>query len=96
LCGDKGMEVPSPTFTLLQTYDSKLGVLWHFDLYRLCDPDEIYEIGWEEALGRDDGVVLVEWPERLGDLMPGGAFEIYISGVEGAPESRVIEVFRDE
>lgn len=57
-------EVPSPTFTLVQYYDAE-PPLAHFDLYRLDRPEEVREIGLVEAL--DDGVVLVEWPERLGE-----------------------------
>ena len=61
-------EVPSPTFTLVQTYPSPAGPIWHFDLYRLKDPDEIWELGFEDALV--DGVLLIEWPDRLGSLAP--------------------------
>src|SRR5476651_1643231 len=50
LADDSSLEVPSPTFTLVQTYDTPRGTVWHFDLYRLEEPEEIYEIGWEEAL----------------------------------------------
>lgn len=67
LMGDN-IDVPSPTFTLVQTYESDKGLIWHFDLYRLENAEEIYEIGWEEALS--DGILLIEWPERLGGLMP--------------------------
>ena len=56
-------DVPSPTFTLVQFYESTPPVA-HFDLYRLEDPEEIEEIGLHEAI--DDGVTLIEWPERLG------------------------------
>jgi len=57
-------DVPSPTFTLVQFYPSDPPIA-HFDLYRLSRPDEAVEIGLDEAL--DDGAVVIEWPERLGD-----------------------------
>ncbi|MEM6811239.1 MAG: tRNA (adenosine(37)-N6)-threonylcarbamoyltransferase complex ATPase subunit type 1 TsaE [Pseudomonadota bacterium] len=68
--------VPSPTFTLVQQYESQLGNLWHFDLYRIEDPEEIYEIGWEDIAGQELSVV--EWPERLGFLMPKRYIEVII------------------
>jgi tRNA threonylcarbamoyladenosine biosynthesis protein TsaE len=61
-------EVPSPTFTLVQTYEAAIGTLWHFDLYRLTAAEEALELGLEEALS--GGVVLIEWPERLGAMLP--------------------------
>lgn len=70
-------EVPSPTFSLVQCYDRAPFRLWHFDLYRLESPKEAYEIGLEEAL--NDGVILIEWPERLGGLLPDSALWIDIS-----------------
>lgn len=63
LMQNAGLDVPSPTFSLVQLYQTPDFPLWHFDLYRLEDPDEIYEIGWEEALS--DGIALIEWPERM-------------------------------
>ena len=61
-------DVPSPTFTLVQTYASARGTIWHFDLFRLGQPQEALELGIEEALA--EGIVLLEWPERLGALLP--------------------------
>ena len=57
-------DVPSPTFTLVQFYESDPPVA-HFDLYRLTRPEEAFEIGLDEAL--DEGCAVIEWPERLGD-----------------------------
>lgn len=90
LCNSHMLEVPSPTFTLLQTYDGVDFPIWHFDLYRLEHPDEIYEIGWEEALS--EGVLLVEWPERLGYLEPPEAINVKFSQGEDGPSSRIIEI----
>ena len=56
------MEVPSPSFTLVQIYDTKIGPVFHYDLWRLDGPDALAELDWEEAL---DAIVLVEWPDRL-------------------------------
>lgn len=75
LAGDPYLDVPSPTFTLVQTYDLPLPVS-HFDLYRLGDPSELEELGLDEAL--DDGVALVEWPERAGDQLPDNVIHIEI------------------
>ena len=66
--GDPDLIVPSPTFTLVEVYETAAGTYWHFDLYRLDAPEQIFELGWEEALA--EGIVLIEWPERLGDLLP--------------------------
>ncbi|MEX3017654.1 tRNA (adenosine(37)-N6)-threonylcarbamoyltransferase complex ATPase subunit type 1 TsaE [Gymnodinialimonas hymeniacidonis] len=60
--------VPSPTFTLVQTYATKRGDIWHADLYRLSDPQELDELGLDEAFGTD--LCLIEWPDRLAPDWP--------------------------
>lgn len=73
IAGDPDLEVPSPTFTLVQSYDLRLPV-HHLDLYRLSDADEVEELGVDELAAT--GVVLVEWPERAGDRLPGTSVTI--------------------
>jgi tRNA threonylcarbamoyladenosine biosynthesis protein TsaE len=65
--------VPSPTFTLVQSYDADVA-LWHADLYRLTHPDEVMELGLDEAL--ETGVCLIEWPDRLGRYAPPDALRL--------------------
>ncbi len=70
-------EVPSPTFTLVQTYELGALEVAHFDLYRIGSPEEAGELGLDEAQAR--GMVLVEWPERLGDHLPRDRLDIALS-----------------
>ena len=75
-------EIPSPTFSLVQTYETDGGSLaprsiWHFDLYRLEGERDLYELGIEEAF--DVGITLIEWPDRLGNLTPPDRLEIKIT-----------------
>jgi len=75
LCGD--MEVPSPTYTIVQTYDAREFEIWHCDLYRLDRPEDIYELGLLDAM--DEAVCLIEWPDRMGKLLPATALRLNIS-----------------
>lgn len=74
-------EVPSPTFTIVQTYDAgespDLLEIWHVDLYRLSDPEEAGELGIEDAFA--DAVVLIEWPDRVPGLVPAKRLEIHFA-----------------
>jgi len=82
-------EVPSPTFTLVQSYETPAGRIHHFDLYRIRSPDELTEIGWDEALA--DGIVLVEWPDRAGTLLPVHRLDIALSfGVSSETRQAVL------
>jgi tRNA threonylcarbamoyladenosine biosynthesis protein TsaE len=83
---DQNLEIPSPTFTLLQTYDTPIGPIAHYDLWRLTDHRAMAELGWDEALA---GIVLAEWPDRLGPLTPEDALHIAISLI---PEGREISL----
>ena len=90
LAGDPDLEVPSPTFTLVQAYEGSLPVL-HFDLYRLESPDELEELGLEDGL--ESGAVLVEWPERAGELLPERAITVEIGT---AASGRSVRISGDE
>ena len=70
----KAEEVPSPTFTLVQLYEAGPDTIYHFDLYRLSKSEEAYELGIEEAFV--SGISLIEWPEKLGSLIPSDRLEI--------------------
>jgi tRNA threonylcarbamoyladenosine biosynthesis protein TsaE len=74
---ERVIEVPSPTFTLVQTYELPNGPVWHFDLYRLDRPDDAIELGIDEAF--TDAISLIEWPERLGALLPADRLDVRLS-----------------
>ena len=75
-CADPAMEVPSPTYTLVQTYDAPGLTLHHYDLWRLDGPESLAELGWDDARS---GVVLVEWPDRLGACTPKAALHVTLA-----------------
>ncbi|MFC3613384.1 tRNA (adenosine(37)-N6)-threonylcarbamoyltransferase complex ATPase subunit type 1 TsaE [Lutimaribacter marinistellae] len=68
---DTPEDVPSPTFTLVQTYETSEGEIWHCDLYRLTAPEEIEELGLIDAF--ESAICVIEWPDRLGPLAPASA-----------------------
>lgn len=72
-------DVPSPTFTLVQSYFVHPGELWHADLYRLSGPDEVEELGLTDAFAH--AICLVEWPDRLGDLAPANALTLHFDTI---------------
>lgn len=89
-------EIPSPTFTLVQTYPAEIPSpggaaqsieLWHFDLYRLTTPDQAYDLAIEEAF--QEGISLIEWPDRLGYLLPRQRLDIHL---ENAGEGRQLRL----
>jgi tRNA threonylcarbamoyladenosine biosynthesis protein TsaE len=84
---DPALDVPSPSFTLVQTYDTRHGKVHHFDLWRLTGPSGLAELGWDDA--RDD-IVLVEWPDRLGALTPPGALSLAFELTDG--DARIVRV----
>jgi tRNA threonylcarbamoyladenosine biosynthesis protein TsaE len=77
------IDVPSPTFTLVQTYDTPGLPVWHFDLYRLDTPGEARELGLAEAV---DGLALIEWPERLGSHLPQTRLDV---ALDFSPDGRI-------
>lgn len=80
LAGDAGLEVPSPSYTLVQQYELGRFTVHHFDLWRLDGPAALPELGWDEAR---DGVVIVEWPDRLGPYRPHDALSVVLALGEG-------------
>lgn len=74
--GNSAEPVPSPTFTLVQTYDTSDVELWHADLYRLSDPGEVQELGLDNALNH--AICLIEWPDRLAPDWPEHAVLLHL------------------
>ena len=87
LAGDTTLEVPSPTYTLVQVYDTALGPVHHYDLYRLEDPAECAGLGVEDAFGRE--LAIVEWPERLGVYAPPDPIQVELASAGEEEDARL-------
>jgi tRNA threonylcarbamoyladenosine biosynthesis protein TsaE len=88
----KDEEIPSPTFTLVQTYSAHRHLrapIYHFDLFRLCTPDEAIELGIEDAFSV--GITLIEWPDRIGSYLPDEHLDVILDDNVGA-DSRTLSV----
>lgn len=79
-------EVPSPTYTLVQTYEAGPLTIYHFDLYRLENPDEVRELGWDEAAS---GLALIEWPLKAGDHLPAWRLDLTLEQTAGGRTARL-------
>jgi tRNA threonylcarbamoyladenosine biosynthesis protein TsaE len=90
--GSETLEVPSPSFTLVQIYDTDIGPVFHYDLWRLDGPDSLTELDWEDAL---DAIVLVEWPDRLGPLRPPDALTITLRMGDGEAREATLTGWED-
>jgi len=86
--------IPSPTFNLMFRYKTSREVqVVHMDLYRLSDPDELWELGWQD-LGDEGELVLVEWPDRAAGFLPEHRWEITLGSVPGDRQTRTVTVSR--
>lgn len=86
-------DVPSPTFTLVQVYDLPQCELWHADLYRLSDPDQVVELGLLDAF--ETAICIIEWPDRLDDLAPADALIVRLSDPEKSDTRNITFEWQD-
>ncbi|MGB1161072.1 MAG: tRNA (adenosine(37)-N6)-threonylcarbamoyltransferase complex ATPase subunit type 1 TsaE [Alphaproteobacteria bacterium] len=86
--------VASPTFTFSQIYTGETLTITHFDLYRMGEPEEVYDLGWDDALA--EGATLVEWPDRLDSLQPVHGLRVLIEPDADLETGRHIRLFGDE
>ena len=82
-----GTPAPSPTFTFVETYEAPSLVIWHYDLYRLEKPEDIWELGLEEAL--EGGLLIIEWPERAQAIIPTNALSMTLK-IDGSQRTALI------
>ena len=91
MCAGYGvaLAVTSPTFAIVHRYEAPRSPVYHLDLYRLDRPSELVNIGWDEIV-MSHALVIVEWPERAGDLMPADHVPINLEHVQGDSERRIL------
>jgi tRNA threonylcarbamoyladenosine biosynthesis protein TsaE len=89
---DPVLEVPSPSYTLVQSYETPIGLIHHYDLWRLDQANDVIELDWDGA--RAD-IVVVEWPDRLGDLRPDNALSITMALGDGEARSAILTGWPD-
>jgi tRNA threonylcarbamoyladenosine biosynthesis protein TsaE len=81
--------VTSPTFTLVHQYDAPRSPVYHVDLYRLADPRDLTNLGWDDLLA-EEALVLIEWPEHAGDRIPHVHLPISLQHIPGEPDRRLL------
>lgn len=89
---DAAEDAPSPTYTLVQVYDTDAGPIWHVDLYRLGGAEEIEELGLLEAMA--DALLVVEWPDRMGELLPARRIDIALEIPQNEAGRHALIAFR--
>jgi len=88
-----GGYITSPTFTIVNEYKGRLP-LYHFDVYRIANPDEMFETGFDEYIG-GDGIVVIEWADQIRDILPPERIEVYLergSNAGTAVDDRIITI----
>jgi tRNA threonylcarbamoyladenosine biosynthesis protein TsaE len=91
ICAGYGVtdEVTSPTFAIVHEYTAPKSPVYHLDLYRLEGPAQLQNVGWDDIMGAD-ALVLVEWPDRAGELLPGDHLPVQLRHVEHSPDRRIL------
>ncbi len=93
ICRGLGVDEPvtSPTFALVHEYEGVRSTVYHLDLYRLRDPRDLLQLGWDEIVSAP-AIVIVEWPERAEGFVPDDALRLQLAHVAGEPEYRDVEI----